>query len=90
MKKIDDHAYLCYKNNWASCLCEATRMEWSGWWWVYLWSIYIAKGKAIACVLIEIVDVVVAMESASMFNCNFISKSYIVSYHLDVLLHVLL
>ena len=48
---------------------------------MYLWSIYIAKVKTIACVLIGIVDVAVAMESASIFKCAFISKSlyYILS-----------
>ena len=42
---------------------------------MYLLFIYIAKGKAIACVLIGIVAVAVAMESASIFNYAFISKA---------------
>ena len=40
---------------------------------MYLLFIYIAKGKDIACVLIGIVDVDVAIESASIFNCAFTS-----------------
>ena len=48
---------------------------------MYLLFTYIAKGKAIACVLIGIVAVAVAMESASILNHAFISKSlyYILS-----------
>ena len=44
---------------------------------MYLLFTYIAKGKAISCVLIGIVTIAVAVdiESASIFNCAFTSKS---------------
>ena len=73
-KSFDDQGYLFHRNNLASCLREMIRMEWSGRWWMYLLLICIENGKAIACVWIEIVDVDVAIESASTFNCAFISK----------------
>ena len=74
-KTFDDHLYLFLRKVWASCWCDAIRMEWSGQWWVYWLLIYIAKGRDISCVLIGILAVAVAMESASIFSCAFVSNS---------------